>query len=454
MVKNRLRNFFIPTTLLFTLVIYLYLILTNVYSLYQKEYFTTYTNVLFFSTLVIMSLILITEFISNFFDKTSSWYTFFFSLCIVGMLLTSNDFSYIKWEYIGLIHYLFFMQAMVSCIFFFAKAYHIIFNKIERNTIIVLQIVNVASYFVLYFFQYEAIAIIITLLLFLFLFIYIFFYVINSKKYDFAFIATNLIVFLLFNTQIIRIISQFSNGAILYVGVESIISLLIAFTYVLIYLNFTVNASKKAYEKEEFEKRVKELQTSVLSHQINPHYIFNSLNTIKVLYDQNHELGVKALELFSSNLRNYVSAGDSDIVTLDVELENVSNYIELENLKHEKPYEIIYNITRSDFSVPYFSLQPLVENIVKYSKINEKEDGHIIISAEEDNKTYILTIEDNGEGFDINKIKKTSHGINNSRERFKLLCSASFNIESSIGKGTKIMIIIPKEKDNENNSRG
>ena len=453
MVKNHLRNFFIPVALFFTSVIYLYLILANVYSLFDKEYFTTCINSLFFTGLVIVVLILVIEFISNFFDKTSSWYTFFLSLSVVGMLLTSQDFIYINWEYLAIFHYFFFVGAMMSCIFFFEHNYKLLVKRLVRNIIFILLAVFVFFYVVLFFFHYETIALVLTLLLFLFVFGDILIFAINTKKYDFPFTMTYLIVFLLFNCQIITMVSRFTNGSILSLGVDSIASLSIALIYILVYLDYTVNASKKAYEKEEFEKRLKELQTNVLSHQINPHYVFNSLNTIKMLYDQNHDLGVKALELFSSNLRNYVAAGDSDIVTLDVELENVSNYIELENLKHDKPYEIIYNIMRSDFFVPYFSLQPLVENIVKYSKINEKEDGHIIISAEENKNVYVLSIEDNGTGFDVNKIKKTSHGINNSRERFRLLFNASFSIESNVDKGTKIVITIPKEKNNENIGR-
>lgn len=453
MAKKRLRNLFIPLVLVFTIVVYLYFILSNVFSIGNKENIDNYLTILLFTALVILAMISTVEFISNFFDKTSSWYTFFMSLCLIGMLVTSSDFIYISWEYIDIFHYVFFVGTMLSCALFLIHAYQIPFKNVQRNVSIIILFVIIASFIVTYFFHFELISRILTMVCFLFLLIYISTYVSNTKKYDFAFLATYTIVYLLFNVQIIEIISRLSNGKIICSGMNSIVSLLITFVYILIYLNYTVNVSRKAYEKEEFEKRLKELQTNVLNHQIDPHYIFNSLNTIKILYEDSHDLGVKALNLFSSNLRDYVAAADSDIVTLDVELKNVNNYIELENLKHHKPYQIIYNITGSDFLVPYFSLQPLVENIVKYSKINEKEYGHIIISAEEDDESYNLTIEDNGEGFDINNIKKTSYGINNSRERFRLFFNASFNIESSVEKGTKIVIKIPKENSNESHSR-
>lgn len=453
MVKKRLRNFFIPLLLVFTIVVYLYFVLSNVFSIGNKENIDTYLTILLFTALAILAVISTLEFISNFIDKTSSWYTFFMSLCLIGMLVTSCDFIYISWEYIDIFHYVFFVGTMLSCALFLISAYQIPYKNVQRNASIIILFVIITFYIVSYFFHFELISRILTMVYFLFLLFYISAYVSNTKKYDFPFVATYTIVYLLFNAQIIEIISRLSDGKIFYRGVDSIVSLLIMFIYILIYLNYTINVSKKAYEKEEFEKRLKELQTNVLNHQINPHYIFNSLNTIKMLYEDSHDLGAKALDLFSSNLRDYVAAADSDIVTLDVELKNVNNYIELENLKHNKPYQIIYNITGSDFLVPYFSLQPLVENIVKYSKVNEKESGHIIISAEEDDESYNLTIEDNGEGFDINSIKKTSHGINNSRERFRLLFNASFNIKSSIEKGTKIVIKIPKENSNESHSR-
>ena len=135
---------------------------------------------------------------------------------------------------------------------------------------------------------------------------------------------------------------------------------------------------------------------------------------------------------------------------LEKELQVVNSFIELENMKYKKPFKVVYDIDSSDFEVPYFSLQPLVENVVKYSKINEKEDGYLSIETYEDDKFYYINLSDNGCGFDVKNVKTTSFGIANSRERFKLLSKAQFSITSKEGEGTSILIKIPRTGGNEN----
>ena len=121
-------------------------------------------------------------------------------------------------------------------------------------------------------------------------------------------------------------------------------------------------------------------------------------------------------------------------------------FLELENLKVSRPFNIIYDIDVYDFLVPSFSIQTLIENAVRYSRINEKEDGHISISTYEEDKYIILTISDNGFGFDVNSITSKSTGIRNTRDRFKITLDATLEISSIINEGTSIKIKIPKEK--------
>ncbi|MDE6415041.1 MAG: histidine kinase [Anaeroplasmataceae bacterium] len=188
----------------------------------------------------------------------------------------------------------------------------------------------------------------------------------------------------------------------------------------------------------------------ILREQIKPHFIFNSLNAIKNLYHKNISDGDEAMIRFSKHLRTNVDALDHDMISFEDELVNIINYVELENVRLDKPFTLLLDIQFQEFLVPVLSLQPLVENAIKYSRVNEKEDGYIqVIAYKKENLIYII-VADNGVGFDPTEIPTTSKGISNLKERFSLMLDANVSIESKSLEGTKITIVF-KENFNENN---
>lgn len=96
----------------------------------------------------------------------------------------------------------------------------------------------------------------------------------------------------------------------------------------------------------------------------------------------------------------------------------------------------------TDFKVPAFSLQPFIENALNYSKVNEKEDGYIMISTSSEGEFVKISITDNGVGFDVSQLKEGAHGINNCKERFRLLFNTEPVISSIVSVGTEITITI------------
>ncbi len=112
------------------------------------------------------------------------------------------------------------------------------------------------------------------------------------------------------------------------------------------------------------------------------------------------------------------------------------------NIGQARAFDVIYDIEATDFSVPAFSVQPFIENAVKYSRVNEKEDGCILISSRAADGGVELKISDNGVGFNMSGVKEGAHGISNARERFKLLLGADLSIRSSPGEGTEITVYI------------
>lgn len=228
--------------------------------------------------------------------------------------------------------------------------------------------------------------------------------------------------------------------------------IIIMFGYV--YTAFIIRSERKIRMSNEYKLQTEQLRTTILTQQMKPHFIFNSLATIKAMYHKNLEDGDCALDLFSKQLRSDIEAIDKELIPLEDELEYVQNYVEFENLKRENDrINVIFNIENADFYVPALSLQPLVENAVKHGQIDKKEDGNIIIASYIDDGAAVIEITDNGVGFDVSTVRKGSCGVNNTRARFEILLNADMVIRSEIGVGTTVTIRITEPRfSNENNN--
>ena len=213
-----------------------------------------------------------------------------------------------------------------------------------------------------------------------------------------------------------------------------------------VYIAFFVMTDKKASKAEAFRQQNNQLKMKVLVGQMKPHFVFNALTKIKSMYHTNLQEGDSTLELFSDYMRESLSLLDNEIVSFETELQNLARYVDFINTGKKNPFNVIYNVDVTDFCLPAFSLQPFIENALKYSKVNEKQDGFIMISSEEVDGLIEVKITDNGNGFDTSQIKDGTHGINNSKERLRLLFDTEPVITSVVGKGTQVTIRLKKTK--------
>lgn len=102
--------------------------------------------------------------------------------------------------------------------------------------------------------------------------------------------------------------------------------------------------------------------------------------------------------------------------------------------------------------MPILSLEPLVENAIKYSQANLKSDGYILIaSTRTEDGNVVITIKDNGLGFDIADIKESSKGIMNSKLRLEMGLNAKATFNSKLGVGTEITIVFEEAKNEDFN---
>lgn len=406
--------------------------------------------------LALFLLITVIEFISLFFDKTASVNTAIATLFMFLMVAfsgagyhlfsrTSID-NVIEWLYIAfkIISNISFVLSIVFLIRFLHYTYNIHMSRVEGVISLTSTGIIIVLFIVLTFFNLEIIAFFLQFAIALFWLIKISQEGIVKKETETPFICTLILFSFVIAIEITDILSFTKNVPYENGGITPILAILSTFNFLAIYLWFALKTTKDAYKKQEYEKRIQELQANVLKNQIKPHFIFNALNVIKTLYMIDSKKGDEGIDLLSKHLRYYVEAGGVYLVPLNKELDNVSGYVNLENMKVEKPFDIVYNIDSYDFQVPYFSIQPFVENAIRYSGVNNKQDGYIEIKTNEDESNIYLIISDNGVGFDTSNVSSNSFGIKNASERFKLLLNAQVEINSVIGIGTKVIVKIPK----------
>ena len=219
--------------------------------------------------------------------------------------------------------------------------------------------------------------------------------------------------------------------------------------FLCVYLMFSIRADRRAVKSNEYKHQAELFETKALSGQIKPHFIFNSLEAVRVLYHQDVASGDAAVSRLSDFLRGSINSFDSELVPFETEIDNVFSYTEFENLKRPNKIEVIFDIDFTDFQVPPFSVQPFVENALKYSGVGDVENGRIVISSYKSGNNAVVEITDNGKGFDPSRISENSHGIRNACGRFTLSLGTVPEIESRIGAGTRIKIVIDLNRQKE-----
>ena len=158
------------------------------------------------------------------------------------------------------------------------------------------------------------------------------------------------------------------------------------------------NIEKLLYEIKEQEKALRTSELNMLISQINPHFLYNTLDTIYMLARINkEETTMRMIQALSKYLRLSLSKGN-DIVTLEDELENVRSYMEIQQIRNQNlfTYQLDCPVNTQQFPVLKLILQPLVENAIKYGFGDIFEGGIIRICSREDESYLTLSVANNG----------------------------------------------------------
>ena len=230
---------------------------------------------------------------------------------------------------------------------------------------------------------------------------------------------------------------------------------------VVIYILFHGEIANRLIENEKqlakAEKQLYESRISVMLSQIQPHFLYNSLNAIRGLCRKDPEQAREAIGSFAEYLRgNMDSLNKREPIPFIRELAHIENYLKLEKFRFGDELKVNYDIKEKNFFVPALSVQPLVENAVKHGICEKENGGTLTLKTYRDGEYIVIEVSDDGIGFYAEKLisedKERSHiGIQNTRERLKQMIGASLTIESLPGKGTVAKIrFIPEENTEDN----
>ncbi len=214
--------------------------------------------------------------------------------------------------------------------------------------------------------------------------------------------------------------------------------------------------------RSEVEATLMEAELNALQAQINPHFLFNVLNTIgRLALLENAERTQEMIYSFADMLRYTLKKEDNHIVTIQEEMEHAKNYLMIQKtrLGDRLAYSLDIDPRTEGMMCPFMIIQPFVENALNHAIEPSSKLGKVTVSSRYVDDEVIITVEDNGIGMSrelIDKVlsgeyrskgfRNTGIGINNADQRLQYCYGPEYRlkIESELTKGTKIIIRIPK----------
>jgi len=207
--------------------------------------------------------------------------------------------------------------------------------------------------------------------------------------------------------------------------------------------------------------KIKEAEIKSLQAQINPHFLFNMLDTISWKAEQSNSKDISSMiSQLGEMLRNDIMYNNSEKITIGQELTYIRNYLNLQKIRYPNNFEYTINADEDilyEYYIPKLSLQPIVENCIVHGISKVNRPGKINITIWEDVNEIICKITDNGIGFDSdnffskprqshNNNQKHNHvALHNIQNRIQIMYGPKYgiSIKSQINKGTEVVVVLP-----------
>ncbi|MBO5547395.1 MAG: histidine kinase [Candidatus Methanomethylophilaceae archaeon] len=224
-----------------------------------------------------------------------------------------------------------------------------------------------------------------------------------------------------------------------------VIYIAMLFSLILIYGNFYVEKGQEITRKNA---EITERKVSMMIAHIQPEVLTRTLESIKNI-EGNPPETVSAIEHFSNYMRgNLQTLGQIETVPFATEMKHVRTYVDLEKLRFKEKLNVRYDIRDTSFHIPALTLQMLVENAIKHGVTVKEGGGTVEIATRLTAQGHVITISDDGVGFDVskplNEDDRSHIGLANVKQRLEEMSNGKLSIRSEIGRGTMVKITIPR----------
>ncbi|MFZ1700419.1 MAG: histidine kinase [Pyrinomonadaceae bacterium] len=222
--------------------------------------------------------------------------------------------------------------------------------------------------------------------------------------------------------------------------------------------NYALDYYRKFHAERDRNARLEielaQAELSALKMQLQPHFLFNTLNSISHLALEDSRKAVQMIARLGDFLRLTIDNNGQQLVTFEREIEFLKNYLEIENIRFRDRMKVHFDIAANtlDVRVPNLILQPFVENAIKHGLAKSLAAGRIDITATRTGSRLLIEIANDGEMVEINGNGSATNGlgIQNTRDRLGRLYGDEFSlkIESNRAGGATVAIEIPVEAKN------
>lgn len=231
-----------------------------------------------------------------------------------------------------------------------------------------------------------------------------------------------------------------------YYGI-SLANIAIAISMILIFVTSVVEQDREIARQSE---ELVENRISLMLSQMQPHFMYNVLNSIYALCGRDPEQAKDAIDKFSTYLRcNMAALEQTTFIPFREEYQHIQTYLALEQMRFGKRVTVEYDIRASDFMLPPLTAQPLVENAVRHGVTKKRGGGTVTLSTRQTGNATIITIADTGIGFDPEHYAEDGEvhiGIRSVRERLQRMAGGSLKITSTPGVGTTVIVTLPRKE--------
>ncbi len=231
--------------------------------------------------------------------------------------------------------------------------------------------------------------------------------------------------------------------------------------YWIIYVLFAAFDYYKKYKDKQaelgrIEAQLNRTKLEVLKMQLQPHFLFNALNTISSLMEIDVKKAQKVTARLGDLLRGILEQDSRVFVSLEEELDYVKTYLEIERVRFEDRLNFQIDVEEGSegFQVPLLIIQPLVENAIKHGIAKISRGGTVLVHARLIGKGLVVKVSDDGRGHvgEVSELFGNGIGLQNTKERLKELYrgEAGFDVKTTDNEGFTVTLIIPKQSEHAN----